>query len=47
MTLYDGDPCDGLAEENITSTVSSLNKKHLLELQHCYYSLELLVNEIV
>jgi hypothetical protein len=41
ITLYDGDPCEVLADDNLTLMASFLNKNHLLKLQH-YYSLELL-----
>jgi hypothetical protein len=46
MTLYDGDPCEGLADENILFIDYSLVKNHLFKSQY-YYSLELLANEIL
>jgi hypothetical protein len=46
MTLYAGDRCEGLADENIVSTASSLNKNHIFKLQHStLYTLP--ANEIV
>jgi hypothetical protein len=46
IDLYDGNPCEGLADENILFTECHLNKNHLFKLQH-YYRFELLANEIV
>jgi hypothetical protein len=45
MNIYDGDPCEGLADENILFIDYSLNKNNLFKLQY-YYSLEFLANEI-
>jgi hypothetical protein len=33
MALYDGDPCEGLADKNILFIECSLNKNHLFKLQ--------------
>jgi hypothetical protein len=50
MTLYDGDPYDGLAEENLTTLMdlSLLIKIIFLKLQHyTLYKIPVPANEIV